>query len=78
MPRNIVVGGYSGPTICVKTGEIKSFTGMSKDAPYEPPPNPEINLPNYKMTVEESVDMLITELRKAGVLSGGPVSHTIF
>eukprot|EP00620_Florenciella_sp_RCC1587_P021806 CAMPEP_0182556594 /NCGR_PEP_ID=MMETSP1324-20130603/806_1 /TAXON_ID=236786 /ORGANISM="Florenciella sp., Strain RCC1587" /LENGTH=1013 /DNA_ID=CAMNT_0024768507 /DNA_START=30 /DNA_END=3071 /DNA_ORIENTATION=- len=58
----------------VKTGEIKSFTGMSKDAPYEPPPNPEINLPNYKMTVEESVDMLITELRKAGVLSGGPTN----
>jgi len=58
----------------VATGEIKSFTGMSADAPYEPPPNPEINLPNYKMTVEESVDMLVTELRKAGVLSGGPTN----
>lgn len=58
----------------VATGEIKSFTGMSADAPYEEPPNPEIRLPNYKMTVEESVDMLITELRKAGVLTGGPTN----
>jgi 3'-phosphoadenosine 5'-phosphosulfate synthase len=58
----------------VASGEIKSFTGMSADAPYEPPPNPEINLPNYKMTVEESVEMLMSELRKAGVLSGGPTN----
>lgn len=35
----------------VAAGEIKSFTGMSADAPYEEPPNPEIRLPNYKMTV---------------------------
>ena len=25
----------------VAAGEIKSFTGVSADAPYEPPPNPE-------------------------------------
>ena len=54
--------------------EIKSFTGVSADAPYEPPPHPEINLPNYKMTIDESVDLLVSELRKAGVLSGGPTN----
>jgi len=55
----------------VAAGEIKSFTGVSADAPYEPPPNPEINLPNYKMMVDESVEVLMGELRKHGVLSGG-------
>jgi adenylylsulfate kinase-like enzyme len=58
----------------VAAGEIKSFTGVSADAPYEPPPNPEINLPNYRMTVDESVEMLMSHLRKNGVLSGGPTN----
>ena len=61
-------------TIDSLSREIKSFTGVSADAPYEPPPHPEINLPNYKMTIDESVDLLVSELRKAGVLSGGPTN----
>ena len=55
-------------------GEIKSFTGMSADAPYQEPPHPEVRLPNYKMTVDESVATLMAELRKAGVLTGGPTN----
>jgi 3'-phosphoadenosine 5'-phosphosulfate synthase len=39
----------------VAAGEIKGFTGV--DAPYEPPLAPEIILPNYKMTVEECVEV---------------------
>ena len=54
-------------TIDSLSREIKSFTGVSADAPYEPPPHPEINLPNYKMTIDESVDLLVSELRKAGL-----------
>ena len=67
-----LLGPASRPQVAA--GEIKSFTGMSADAPYEEPPNPEIRLPNYRMTVDESVQVLMSELRKAGVLSGGPTN----
>jgi hypothetical protein len=40
----------------VAAGEIKGFTGV--DAPYEPPLNPEITLPNYKMSIQEYVRVL--------------------
>jgi 3'-phosphoadenosine 5'-phosphosulfate synthase len=53
-------------------GELKGMTGMSEDAPYEEPLNPEVRLPNYEMTIEESVDVLLNALRKAGALEGGP------
>jgi len=53
----------------VAAGEIKGFTGV--DAPYEPPVNPEVNLPNYKMTLEESVDLLMKALKDHNVLQGG-------
>ena len=55
------------------TGELKGMTGMSKDAPYEEPLNPEMVLPNYKMTIEESVDALMKELKKAGALEGSEI-----
>mmetsp|Transcript_13168 Transcript_13168/g.20061 ORF Transcript_13168/g.20061 Transcript_13168/m.20061 type:complete len:1009 (+) Transcript_13168:60-3086(+) len=53
----------------VAAGELKGFTGV--DAPYEPPTNPEVNMPNYKMTLDESVDMLMKALREHGILEGG-------
>ena len=43
------------------------------DAPYEPPLEPEILLPNYKMTIEECVAVFMQKLRAEGVLEGGDV-----
>eukprot|EP00903_Cladosiphon_okamuranus_P011445 g10782.t1 len=60
----------------VEEGKIKSFTGMSDDAPYEPPLNPELRLPNMEMTVEECVDALIRTLETGGILTGGPTDPT--
>lgn len=55
------------------SGELKGMTGMSADAPYQPPTHPEtVVLPNYKMTIDESVFELLQVLKKAGVLEGGP------
>jgi len=53
----------------VDAGEIKGFTGV--DAPYEPPIDPELDLKNYEMTIEESVNVLLRLLQKEGVLEGG-------
>jgi len=55
----------------VAAGEIKGFTGV--DAPYEPPLEPEIILPNYKMSIEECVAVFMQKLRAEGVLEGGDV-----
>ncbi|EWM28233.1 aps kinase atp sulfurlyase pyrophosphatase fusion protein [Nannochloropsis gaditana] len=55
----------------VAAGEIKGFTGV--DAPYEPPLEPEILLPNYKMTIDECVAVFLQRLRAEGVLEGGEV-----
>ena len=54
----------------VAAGEIKGFTGV--DAPYEPPIDPEINLPNYKLTIQQSVDVFLQKLREEGILDGNP------
>jgi len=54
----------------VASGVIKSFTGLSKDAPYQQPLKPEVHLHTDKMTLEEEVDAMIEHLRKAGVLNG--------
>ena len=48
------------------------MTGMSADAPYEPPLRPEVTLPNDKMTIEQSVAVLMQALKGAGALEGGP------
>lgn len=45
-----------------RTGEIKEFTGI--DAPYEAPSNPEILIDTEKQDVDESVDVIISYLRK--------------
>lgn len=54
-------------------GEIKGFTGI--DDPYEVPVNPEINMQNAGMTIQQSVDVLMRALVKEGVLVGGPTLH---
>ena len=41
-----------------RKGEIENFTGIS--APYEPPSNPEIEIVTDDLTIEESVQKLIT------------------
>ena len=41
-----------------RKGEIENFTGIS--APYEPPGNPEIEIVTDDLTIEESVQKLIT------------------
>ena len=51
--------------------EIKSFTGMSADAPYEAPLHPEVDLPTRDLSVEECVQRLLDVLRREGVLEGG-------
>lgn len=53
----------------VAAGELKGFTGV--DAPYEAPERPDIDLPNWEMSIEECVSTLISSLKKEGVLSGG-------
>jgi 3'-phosphoadenosine 5'-phosphosulfate synthase len=54
----------------VAAGELKGFTGV--DDPYEEPLHAEINMKNYEMTVQESVDMIMRELKRNGILVGGP------
>jgi 3'-phosphoadenosine 5'-phosphosulfate synthase len=54
----------------VAEGKLKGFTGV--DDPYEAPTNAEINIANEEHTIQESVDIIMQELRKHGVLVGGP------
>lgn len=49
-----------------RSGEIKNFTGISD--PYEEPVNPDIEVPTHEQTLEESVDFVIGELAKRGLL----------
>ncbi len=39
-----------------RAGEIKGFTGI--DAPYEAPPNPDLNVPTENLSIEESAEMI--------------------
>ena len=54
----------------VDAGIIKSFTGVSKDAPYEPPAKPEVHLKTAEMTIDDEVQMIVRFLQARGVLSG--------
>jgi 3'-phosphoadenosine 5'-phosphosulfate synthase len=58
----------------VRAGEIKSFTGVSDDAPYEHPLEPEIHLHTEQMTVEEEVEAILRYLKSKGILTGHDVS----
>ncbi len=44
------------------------------DDPYEEPLHPEINMKNYEMTVQQSVDVIMKKLREEGVY----IWHSIF
>lgn len=52
-----------------RLGLIKEFTGI--DAPYEEPENPELVLHTHLETPEESVEIVMAHLRKAGILKEG-------
>jgi bifunctional enzyme CysN/CysC len=47
-------------------GEIPNFTGVSSD--YEPPSQPELTLKTADLSVAESVEMILAELRRRAVL----------
>lgn len=49
-----------------RKGEIPYFTGVSD--PYEPPENAEIVIETDKLSIEESVDMIVKYLNKKGLL----------
>lgn len=43
-----------------RAGEVKNFTGIS--SPYEKPANPDLVIATHKMSVEESIDLLVKEI----------------
>ncbi|UCD74226.1 MAG: adenylyl-sulfate kinase [Phycisphaerales bacterium] len=49
-----------------RAGELKGFTGI--DDPYEEPENPELHLHTEKLSVAESVQMLLDVLEQRGIL----------
>lgn len=49
-----------------RAGEIKNFTGI--DDPYEIPANPEITINTADLSIQQSVDALIDELAKRGIV----------
>lgn len=51
-----------------RAGEIKSFTGVSPDAPYERPERPEIHIDADKTSVEEAVKAIVDYLEKQGIV----------
>ena len=54
-------------------GEIKEFTGVSPDAPYEVPENPEITVDTLSETPEESLQVVLTRLKELGWLGSDEV-----
>ncbi|MFO7871883.1 MAG: adenylyl-sulfate kinase [Kiritimatiellia bacterium] len=49
-----------------RAGEIKEFTGI--DAPYEPPPHPEIVVDTAGETVEQSAAQIVAYMEKTGII----------
>jgi adenylylsulfate kinase len=49
-----------------RLGEIKDFTGIS--SPYEEPDNPDLKLDTSQLTLEESVQKVISLLRARNIL----------
>lgn len=49
-------------------GELKQFTGISPDAPYERPESPEIYIDSEKTSVEEAVQQIVEYLKSTGLL----------
>jgi len=54
-------------------GEIKGFTGVSPDAPYEAPLAPELHLRTDRQSVEECVAAVAGYLEAHGYLRGGVI-----
>jgi adenylylsulfate kinase len=54
-----------------REGVIKEFTGVS--APYEAPENPDIHIRADKVSVEEAVRQIISEIERRGLLSANGV-----
>lgn len=52
-----------------RQGLIKGFTGI--DAPYEPPPNPELVLKTGESSLEQCLDELIALLERSGIIPTG-------
>lgn len=50
-------------------GEIKGFTGVSPDAPYEAPENPELRLNSADTSVEQCVEQILNYLEEKKYLS---------
>ncbi|MET0188789.1 MAG: adenylyl-sulfate kinase, partial [Pseudonocardia sediminis] len=53
-----------------RVGEISGLTGV--DDPYEIPLAPELVIPAHEQAVDESVSLLVTHLRRAGL--AGPAA----
>jgi adenylylsulfate kinase len=53
-----------------RAGQLKGFTGI--DDPYEPPLQPELVVRTNELTVEQSVALMVTKLREAGLLHSAP------
>jgi adenylyl-sulfate kinase len=49
-------------------GEIKDFTGVDPNAPYEVPEHPEIRVDTESQTPEESLQFVLTSLKELGRL----------
>ena len=49
-------------------GELKGFTGISPDSPYEEPVDPEIYLPTHQLSVDQSCDKIMDILKEKGYL----------
>jgi adenylylsulfate kinase len=47
-----------------RAGEIKQFTGIHDDAPYEAPTNPDIKIDTTGKTVDECVEQILNHIRR--------------
>ncbi|MEX0984542.1 MAG: adenylyl-sulfate kinase [Actinomycetota bacterium] len=54
-------------------GEIKEFTGVSPDAPYEAPEDPEIVVDTLSQSPEESLQHVMTRLKELGRIDSAEV-----
>jgi bifunctional enzyme CysN/CysC len=48
-----------------RRGELKNFTGI--DSPYETPEHPEIRIDTTRLSAEEAADLVVAQLKAAGV-----------
>jgi adenylylsulfate kinase len=62
-----------------RAGEIKNFTGISD--PYEEPIKPELNVKTHEQSLQESVEFVLRELAKDGILRDnrhGQVAESLY